>query len=1049
MEKVRKQKFFVSHWVAALTVAVLICLIGIVGLFSLPIEQYPNIAPPMVSVRASYSGADANTVMKSVIMPLEEQINGVEDMMYVSSTALSNGSAEISVYFKQGADADKANVNVQNRVNQAMGLLPADVRTQGVTVTKSVNSILQIISLESTDDRFDQKFISNYLDINVVPAVSRITGVGRTLLIGDKYGVRIWLKPDVLAMYGLTPNEIINAVNEQNFVSPVGRFDSAVNAIDIEFQGLLNDMSEFERIIVRAMPNGEILYLKDVADVELGTRSYEFRSNIDGHPGVLFIVNQAPGANATQVNAEINRVISDISKSLPAGLEFKLLETSDDFLYASMSSVIETLIIAILLVIFIVYLFLQDFKATLIPSVSIIVSLIGTFAMVKAAGFSLNLLTLFALVLAIGTVVDDAIVVVEAVIAKLESGEYKSAASATSAALGEVTAACISTTLVFIAVFIPVTFLSGTAGTFFKQFGTIMSASVCLSTLSALTICPALCAILLKPKTEKEKSRKGINYYVKKGYDVVYNALLGKYVKGVSRFIKRPVFSWILLIVFCGGMAWLMKTAQKDLVPQEDQGFLMVDLTLASGTYLNETEAAVKKLQDFVRTLDDTELVGGITGYSMMNGGGGTNYATLMVRLKNWDERKFYSILDVQQKIAVWAMVNMPEADVTPYQMPQIPGYGSGSMMELNIQDRSGTDDNATFIALCSEFAQKLQQRPEVSFALSSYAADYPKYKLDIDVAACKRKGVSPQAVISTIGINLAGTYIGNYIQFGKVYQVLVEAGADYRMEPSVLNDIYVPVGDRMKPVSEFVTLTKTMGPAQERRFNLFPCYNMNVMPANGYTTSHVRTAIAELMEEVFPEGYGYEYGGMAREEAVNAQSNDTAIIYGIAVLLIYLILACLYNSLFIPFAVLLSIPFGIFGAYLVVRPLESLMGVGVNVYVQTGVIMLMGLVAKTAILITEFAVQKRKEGLSVYDAAVGACNDRLRPILMTVLTMFIGMIPLIIEGGAGAVGNKSLSICVVGGMAVGILAILFVTPALYIFFQNVHERLTPDKEVE
>ncbi len=1045
MEKVQKQKFFVSHWVAALAVAVLICLIGLVGLSSLPIEQYPNIAPPMVSVRASYSGADANTVMKSVIMPLEEQINGVEDMMYVSSTALSNGSAEISVYFKQGADADQATVNVQNRVNQAMGLLPADVRTQGVTVTKSVNSILQIISLESTDDRFDQKFISNYLDINVVPAVSRITGVGRTLLIGDKYGVRIWLKPDVLAMYGLTPNEIINAVNEQNFVSPIGRFESAVNAIDVEFQGLLNDMSEFERIIVRAMPNGEILYLKDVADVELGTRSYEFRSNIDGHPGVLFIVNQAPGANATQVNAEINRVIDDISKSLPAGLEFKLLETSDDFLYASMSSVVETLIIAILLVIFIVYLFLQDFKATLIPSVSIIVSLIGTFAMVKAAGFSLNLLTLFALVLAIGTVVDDAIVVVEAVMAKLESGEYKSAASATSAALGEVTAACISTTLVFIAVFIPVTFLSGTAGTFFKQFGTIMSASVCLSTLSALTICPALCAILLKPKTEKEKNRKGLNYYVKKGYDAVYNALLGKYVKGVSRFIKRPVLSWILLIIFCIGMAWLMKTAQKDLVPQEDQGFLMVDVTLASGTYLNETEAAVEKLEDFVRTLDDTELVGGITGYSMMNGGGGTNYATLMVRLKNWDERKFYSILDVQQKIAVWAMVNMPEADVTPYQMPQIPGYGSGSMMELNIQDRSGTDDNATFIALCSEFAQKLQQRPEVSFALASYAADYPKYKLDIDVAACKRKGVSPQTVISTIGINLAGTYIGNYIQFGKVYQVLVEAGADYRMEPSVLNGIYVQVGDKMTPVSEFVTLTKTMGPAQERRFNLFPCYNMNVMPATGYTTSHVRTAIAELMEEVFPEGYGYEYGGMAREEAVNAQSNDTAIIYGIAVLLIYLILACLYNSLFIPFAVLLSIPFGIFGAYLVVRPLESLMGVGVNVYVQTGVIMLMGLVAKTAILITEFAVQKR----SVYDAAVGACNDRLRPILMTVLTMFIGMIPLIIEGGAGAVGNKSLSICVVGGMAVGILAILFVTPALYIFFQKVHERLTPDKEVE
>jgi len=1044
-----KQKYFVKHWVAALAVAVLICLVGTVSIFTLPIEQYPDIAPPEVIIQATYSGADAGSVMKSVIMPIEEQVNGVEDMMYITSTARSNGTAEIDVYFKQGTDPDMATVNTQNRVNQALGLLPSEVTTQGVTVTKSVNSILQIRSLESTDDKFDEKFIINFLDINVIPQVSRVTGVGRTQLIGDKYGVRIWIKPDVMGMYGITPSEIINAINEQNLVSPVGRIESTVNKIDIEYHGLLDDMSQFEEIIVRGTNDGNIVRLKDVATIELGRKAYDYRSNVEGHPGAMFIVNQSPGANATAVNAEINKVIAEISKTLPAGLEFKLMETSDDFLFASMHSVVETLIVAIILVILIVYLFLQDFKATLVPSVSIIVSLIGTFAIVKAMGFSLNLLTLFALVLAIGTVVDDAIVVVEEVMAKLETGKYKSAATATTVALNEVTAAVISTTSVFMAVFIPVTFMSGTSGTFFKQFGTIMAGSVGISCLSALTICPALCAILFKPKSEDGKERKGINYYVRKGYEAAYGALLNKYIKGVSKFIKRPIFSWILLIAFGCGMVWLMKTAQQDLVPQEDQGFLMVDVTLASGTYLNETQDAAEKLENYISKLDDVELVGSMTGYSMMNGGAGTNYATILVRLKNWDEREFYSIADVQKQIYMWAMVNMPEADITPYQMPQIPGYGTGSMMELNLQDRSGTGDDTTFYALSSQFTEKLRERPEIQTAIAAYSADYPKYKLTVDVAACKRKGISPKTVIETIGTNLAGTYIGNYIQYGKVYQILVEAGDEYRMEESTLNSIFVQIDGEMTPVSEFVTLTPTLGSSQERRFNLFTGYNMNVMPASGYTSAHVRAAVDELMAEVFPDGYGYEYGGMAREEAETAESNDTVIIYAIAVLIVYLILACLYNSVFIPFAVLLSIPFGIFGAYLAVRPLESLMSVGVNVYVQTGVIMLMGLVAKTAILITEFAVQKRQEGMSIYDAAVGACRDRLRPILMTVLTMIIGMIPLIVEGGAGAVGNKSLSIAVVGGMTIGIIAILFVTPALYMVFQKVHERVTPDNNDE
>ena len=1047
-EKVKKTKYFVKHWVAALAIAVLLVLVGVVSLTSLPIEQYPDIAPPEVVIEANYSGADAATVLKSVIMPIEEKVNGVEDMMYMSSVALSNGSAEIDVYFKQGTDADQATVNVQNRVSQAEGILPSEVTEQGITVSKRVNSILQILALESTDDKFDQEFIANYVDINVLPVISRITGVGNTQLMADEYGMRIWLKPNIMGMYGVTTNEIISCINEQNLVASVGSFESTVNKIDIQFNGLLDDISEFENIVIRSTSDGNVLRLKDLADVELGSKAYNYRTNVEGHNGVMFLVKQSPGANATQVNAEINKAIEELSKSLPAGLEFKQLQTSDDFLYASMHNVIETLVIAIILVILIVYFFLQDFKATIVPSISILVSLIGTFAIAKVAGFSLNLLTLFALVLAIGIVVDDAVVVVEAVMAKLESG-YKSTTAAVNDALTDVSTACISTALVFMAVFIPVTFMSGTSGTFFKQFGTILAGSVALSAVSALTICPALCALLFKPKNEEESEKKNLSYYMRVAYNAAYGTMEKKYLSGITKFIKKPAFAWILLVTFTAGMVWLMTTAQSELVPQEDQGFMMVDVTLAPGTYLNETEMAVNKLEDYIRSLEDVELVGSATGFSMINGGAGTNYGTLMVRLKNWEERKFYSIANVQKSIYVWAMVNMPEATVAPFQMPQIPGYGTGSMMELDLQDRSGTNDNETFISLCDEFAKKLGERPEVSTASASYSADYPKYRLELDAAACKRKGVSPETVLNTIGSTISKKYIGNYIQFGKVYQVLVQAEDNSRMDPSALNKIFVEADGGMTPVSQFVTLKQELGSSQERRFNMYNCYNMSVNPASGYTSAHVRTAVDELMAEVFPDNYGYEYGGMAREEAQSANSNDTIIIYAIAILIIYLILAILYNSVFIPFAVLFSIPFGLFGAYLTIRPLESIMGVGANVYVQIGVIMLMGLVAKTAILITEYAVQYREKGMSVFESAVEACKARLRPILMTVSTMVIGMIPLAIESGAGAVGNKSLALTVIGGMLVGIIAILFVTPAFYMVFQKIHEKLTPGEKEE
>ena len=613
---------------AAFAIAVLTCVVGLVSLQSLPVEQYPDIAPPMVTIQATYSGADANTVMESVVMPLEEVVNGVENMMYMDATASSNGEGEIDIYFKQGVDADEAMVNVQNRVSQASGVLPEEVIKAGVTIQKNVNATLLIMSLVSTDGKFDQSFISNYLDINVMPAISRIAGVGRTMVMGEQYGVRIWLKPDLMGLYGVTPDEIIDAINEQNLVSSMGRLESTTDKIDIEFNGLLDEISQFENIIIRASEKGEVLRLRDLADVELGARAYDFRTNISGKPGVMFYVKQAPGANATQVNANIRKVLAEVEENLPAGLEFKLLETSDDFLHASMHNVIETLVIAIILVVLVVYFFLQNLKATVIPSISIIVSLIGTFAIVKVAGFSLNLLTLFALVLAIGTVVDDAIVVVEAVMTKLEGGS-KNVRNAVTDAMSEVTAACISTTLVFMAVFIPVTFMGGTSGTFFKQFGITMASAVGLSAVSALTLCPALCVLMLRPKGDAAEGgkRKKFSEYISTAYTTSYNVILGKYMKAVTRFIQKPRKTWLLLAAAVVGLMWFMGTAQKDLVPQEDQGFLLVNVALKPGTYLNRTEATTVQLEEYIQTLDEVETVGALTGYSMMDDATSTNYA--------------------------------------------------------------------------------------------------------------------------------------------------------------------------------------------------------------------------------------------------------------------------------------------------------------------------------------------------------------------------------------------------------------------------------------
>ncbi|MDO5342035.1 MAG: efflux RND transporter permease subunit [Bacteroidia bacterium] len=1036
-----KEFFFMKRKVMAVSISVLILLIGFISLNTLPIEQYPDIAPPTINIEADYTGADANSVMTAVIMPIEESINGVEGMTYITSTASSTGNATIEVFFEQGVDPDMAAVNVQNRVAKVQSTLPQEVLQNGIKVTKKQKSMLQISALVSKDGRFDNDFITNYLDINVIPKLMRINGVGGVTNLGNVYSLRIWFHPDQMAAYNLVPNEVISVISAQNFVAPAGSLgqkSSNMYEYTMEYSGRLKDIEEFKDIVVKTGDNGKILRLRDVADVELGALSYSFSSDVDNNPGVVFIVYQAAGANATQVNAQIGETFKEIQKEMPAGLEFTTLQTADDFLFAAIHNVVETLIIAIILVILVVFFFLQDFKSTIIPSISIIVSTLGTFAVVKLAGFSLNILTLFALVLSIGTVVDDAIVVVEAVMAKLEGGA-QSARNATNEAMHEVMVPVISCTLVFMAVFIPTTFMPGTSGKFFTQFGITIASAVGISCISALTLCPALCGIMMRPKDGKV--RKNIGYYVKKAYDASYSAMKNKYMKAVQVFVKRPVIAVAALVCAVVLMVWAMKTTPTGLVPQEDQGVILVDISTAPGNTLEQTQRIMEDMKKDIMNIPEVETCASVSGFGMLSNAG-SNYGSLILRLKNWDDRKGieHSINMVIYKYNL-ASQRVKEATVVPFQMPQIPGYGTGNMMELVLEDRQG-GDMSVFAAHANRFLDVLRSRPEIDVAMTSYNENFPKYKVDVDAAQCMKSGITPQEVIDVLGAYCGGAFCGKYNKYGKVYNIMAKASPEYTLDPASLNNIFVRTGDKMAPVSQFVTLTPTLGSSVQKRFNLFNAIFCNIQGAAGYSTGQVQKVIAEVAEESLPAGYGYEYAGISREEAKTAGSNNTIFIYVICVLLIYLILASLYESWFVPLAVLMSVPFGLMGAFFFTK----ITGFENNVYLQTGVIMLIGLLAKTAILITEFATERRAQGMSIIDAARQACDDRFRPIIMTVLTMVVGMIPLIIEGGAGAMGNRSLAIGVTGGMIVGTIALLFVTPAFFIIFQKLHEKVSKDK---
>ncbi len=1034
-----KGNIFIKRPVMAICVAVLIVMVGLISLFSLSVEQYPDIAPPTVRVEATYTGADADAVMKSVIMPLEESINGVENMLYITSTATNSGSAQINVYFKQGTDPDMATVNVQNRVSKAQGLLPSEVTKIGVTTQKQQNSFLQIGALVSNDGKYDETFLANYLDINVVPEIKRINGVGEVLELGDTYSMRIWLKPDLMAQYRLQPSDVTQVLGEQNIEAPTGALgENSKNTFQytLKYHGRLKSVDEFKNMVIRSNDDGTVLRLKDVAEVELGRLSYSYHGEVDKKPGVTFMTFQVAGANATEVNKNITAKLNEMSKALPKGCEFIEMHSSNNFLFASIHEVVETLLIAILLVVLVVYFFLQDFKSTLIPSISILVSLVGTFACLMVAGFSINILTLFALVLAIGTVVDDAIVVVEAVQAKFDSG-YQSPYLATRDAMHDVSMAVVSCTLVFMAVFIPVSFMGGTSGIFYTQFGITMATSVGLSMISALTLCPALCAMMMKPTAEGgEKMKKGFNARIRAAYNASFNAVMGKYKRGVMFFFHHRWMAWVGLAASVVLLVFLLRTTKTGFVPQEDQGVMMLNVSTSPGNTLEETNKVMKQVGDILQAQPEVMHFSTVAGYGMLSGQG-TSYGTVIAKLKSWDERKgkSHSVDSVMARCNA-AFSKIKEAQVFVFQPAMIPGYGMGNSIELNMQDKTG-GDKKVFYEYVMKFIAALNQRPEIAVAYTSYNMNFPQIAIDVDAAKCKRAGISPSTILDALGSYCGGSYVSNYNEFGKVYRVMIEASPQYRLDKHSLDNMFVRNGSGMAPLSEFVTLKNGVGPQVSNRFNLYSSITVNVNTAEGFSSGEAQKAIAEVSEQTLPSGYGYEYGGMAREEG-NSGGGKTLFIYGVCVVLIYLIMACLYESFLIPWAVILSVPFGLMGSFLFAK----LFGLENNIYLQTGIIMLIGLLAKTAILITEYAVERRRAGMGIVSSAFSAAQDRLRPILMTVLCMVFGMLPLMFSTGAGANGNSSLGTGVVGGLLVGSLALIFVVPVFFVVFEWLQEKV-------
>ena len=1113
---------FINRPVLSTVISILIVILGLIGLATLPITQYPDIAPPTVSVRATYQGANAQTVLNSVIAPLEDQINGVENMMYMTSNAANNGSAEISIYFKQGTDPDMAAVNVQNRVSMAQGLLPAEVTQVGVTTQKRQTSMLMVFSIYDEKDQYDIEFLENYANINLIPEIKRVNGVGDATVLGQDYSMRIWLKPDVMAQYKLIPSDVAGALAEQNIEAAPGQFGERGNQsfqYPIRYKGRLQQPEEFENIVIKALENGEVLRMKDIADIELGRLSYNFNNTVNGHKAVSCIVYQMAGTNATQTISDLEQVLSKASETLPSGLKINIAQSANDFLFASIHEVVKTLIEAFILVFIVVYIFLQDMRSTLIPAIAIPVALIATFFVLKLIGFSINLLTLSAMVLAIAIVVDDAIVVVEGVHAKLDQG-YKSARTASIDAMSELGGAIVSITLVMMSVFVPVSFMGGTAGTFYRQFGLTMAIAIGFSALNALTLSPALCAIFLKPHNSDAgmKERIGVatkearkimiaryadsigkmmrpgltllfttiailgmifglfnfeNHPVlclvmivisvlalagmttdkfKHSFNASYDSILGKYKKQVLRFIQKKwlsggivVGSIVLLVVF-------MNITPTGMVPNEDTGTIMGVVTLPPGTSQERAMEVLTRVDSLVAADPAVESRTVISGFSFI-GGQGPSYGSLIIKLKDWEDRS-----TMQNSTVVYATLFMraqkiiKEAQVLFFAPPMIPGYSASSDIELNMQDKTGGDLNH-FFEVVNQYTAALEARPEINSAKTSFNPNFPQYMLDIDAAACKKAGLSPSAILSTMQGYFGGLYASNFNSFGKMYRVMIQAEPNATKNLESLSSIKVRNGNEMAPITQFVSIKKVYGPDIISRFNLYTSMKVMVAPASGYTSGQALAAIAEVAKESLPTGFAYELGGMAREEAETSGST-TGLIFVLCFVFVYLLLSAQYESYILPLSVLLSVPFGLLGSFLFVSGIGSLGNIPAlkmilgtmsnDIYMQIALIMLMGLLAKNAILIVEFALDRRKMGMSITWAAVLGAGARLRPILMTSLAMIVGLLPLMFASGAGANGNRTLGTSAIGGMLIGMILQIFIVPALFVAFQYLQEKVKP-----
>ena len=1029
-------KTFIRRPLLSMVISIIIVLLGVISLLTLPVERYPDIAPPAIYVWASYPGASAETVQKSVVMPLEEAINGVEGMTYMTSSA-SNGSASITIYFEQGANADMAAVNVQNRVIQAQAQLPAEVLQTGVVTEKRQPGQLRIIALESPNGTYDENFLSNYFYNNLRPALLRIKGVGKVEVWGAQYALRIWLKPDVMARHKLMPSDISAVLAEQNIEASVGSLGSNSDNVFqyvLRYTGRKTEVSEFENLVIASLPTGEELLLKDVADVELGQSDYDYINSINGHPGVMGSVSQMAGSNATKINLEIDKLLKETERSLPKDVKIVTFDNTNDFLFASIREVILTLVIAIVLVLIVVLFFLQDFRATLVPAVGIVVSLIGTFAFMKVAGFSVNLLTLFALVLVIGTVVDDSIVVVEAVKARFDEG-YTSARKASEDAMSGLATTLFTTTLVFMVIFIPVAFVGGTTGIFFKQFGLTMAVAVGISLLNALTLSPALCALILRPEKIKEGDSKNLNsqfsihILIKKAYNATFTSLLKHYSTLVQRLLKRK--GWVA----CGVAAALLffgilfKVVPTGFIPNEDMGTLFAELTPPSGYTANKTFDLMNRACDKIREFPEVQDVGGVVGV-----GAGAN---IFFQLKPWGERKGsdHSSTAVMEKISE-LMAEETEAQSFVSEPGMVEGYGGNGGFEFSVQGRNGQDVK-TLHAVTTRFIEKLTERPEIGEVYSSYDVNYPQYRVDLDVAWCKKMGVAPSTVLNEMGAYLGGDYISNFNKYNKVYQIDLQLRPSDRNRPESLASLFVrSENGEMMPINQFVTLTKEYMPQSLNSFNMFRSIDVSGSVAQGSSSGRAIKAIQETAAKELPVGYSLEFGGITREESQT--SSRIIFIFLICIVFAYLVMVALYESLFIPLAVMLSVPFGLAGSLLFAK----LFGVENNIYMQIGMVMLVGLLSKTAILLTEYASQARREGLTLTGAALRSAKVRLRPILMTSLTMIIGMLPLMFASGVGANGSRTIGVCVVGGMLFGALGLLAAVPVLFVVFQKIQESI-------